>query len=419
MEAWVDRRAGWPLTWISLLVASMPLWFALSSRLKALPMAALVLAGGAILLRCPEARRRYRLAWPVWAACALRLVYDVVNILYHGLGWDPLDLPVQTLLFLAMAAVFALPLKERVLALGFSATTVVLGVTCLVQRYGEGVVRPYGLNGGEWAAVEFAMYLLVMTLLSLLQAIGPATSRADRWWHGFAVAIGLYGAVLTQSRGPLLAFAPVCVFVLFWHARRAGRWRQALAILALIVAGMVAVTASLQDEMVDRLADVQTQVAAYSARAGNGAVGERLEMWRVAWHAFAEHPLAGIGVDQFGPFVQAEVAAGRAGPAIAKYVHPHSEYFESLVAGGLPALLVLLLFLGVPAGFFFRHLDGSGDAGDRAAAGGMVVLAMYALCALGDNVFYRAMPQSLFLFLVLGFSVAIGRQARERHPAPQ
>jgi O-antigen ligase len=416
MEAWVDRRAGGRLTWLSLLVASMPLCFAVSSHLKTLPMAVLVLAGGVLLLRCPEARRRYRLAWPVAVSCGLRLAYDLGNILYHRLGWDPLDLPIQTLLFLTMAAAFAAPLKERVVALGFSATTVVLGITCLVQRYGEGVARPYGLNGGEWAAVEFAMYLLVLTLLSLLQAIDSSTTRTDRWLHGIAVAIGLYGAVLTQSRGPLLAFAPVCVALLFWHGRRAGRWRHAVAILGFIVVGMLAVTASLQDEMVDRLADVQTQVATYSARSATGAVGERLEMWRVAWRAFVEHPLAGVGVDQFGPFVQAEVAAGRAGTSIASYVHPHSEYFESLVAGGLPALLVLLLFLGAPAWFFLHHLEGSDDPADRSAVAGLVVLAMYALCAFGDNVFYRAMPQSLFLFLVLGFSVKTGRQAIERHP---
>ena len=163
--------------------------------------------------------------------------------------------------------------------------------------------------------------------------------------------------------------------------------------------------------MVDRLTDVQTQVATYSALDATGAVGERLEMWRVAWRAFLDHPLAGIGIDQFGPLVRAEAAAGRADTSIASYVHPHSEYFESLVAGGVPALLVLLLFMGVPAWFFFARLRRPREPDAWSAAAGLMVVAMYALCAFGDNVFYRAMPQSLFLFLVLGFSVrSAGRQ---------
>ena len=50
-----------------------------------------------------------------------------------------------------------------------------------------GADRPYGLNGGDWAAVEFAMYLLVLVLLSMLQALRPGTRRGDRWLHVAAV----------------------------------------------------------------------------------------------------------------------------------------------------------------------------------------------------------------------------------------
>jgi O-antigen ligase len=41
------------------------------------------------------------------------------------------------------------------------------------------------------------------------------------------------------------------------------------------------------------------------------------------------------------------------------------------------------------------------------------VIGMYGLCAFSDNVFYRAMPQSLYLFLVLGLAVSIGRQLHD------
>jgi O-antigen ligase len=55
-----------------------------------------------------------------------------------------------------------------------------------------------------------------------------------------------------------------------------------------------------------------------------------------------------------------------------------------------------------------RHADG---AVSLLASSGLAVVGMYALCALSDNVFYRAMPHSLYFFLVLGFSVSIGRLA--------
>jgi O-antigen ligase len=410
-----DVRA-FPVSWqiwaVSLLLAVMPLYFALSTPVKTVPMASLFLIGIVLLITRRETRLSYRVAWPVAAACLLRLLYDLGNFLGHRLEWSTFDLPVQTLLFLAIAAVLTLPLKQRVIAIGFSLTTVLLGATCLFQRYLQGVDRPYGLNGGDWAAVEFAMYLLVLVLLSMLQALRPGNSRPERWLHAMAVAIGLYGAVLTQSRGPLLAFAPIYLGLMLWYGLRSRYWRRMLALFAITVGGMLAVTATLHREMVDRLADVPAEIASYSADETTGAVHERMEMWHIAWQAFTEHPLAGIGLDQFGVYVREQVALGNASPTIAKYVHPHSEYFESLVAGGLPALLVLLFFLAVPMGFFARYLNHATEPVAAAAAAGLMVVGMYALCAFSDNVFYRAMPQSLYLFLVLGLAVSIGQQLR-------
>jgi O-antigen ligase len=404
--------ASWQIWTASLLLALMPLCFAVSGRLKTVPMVLLFVAGLTLLVTRTETRHACRLAWPVAAACVLRLLYDIGNFLGHRLDWTTLDLPAQTLLFLGIAAVFTLPLKPRVIAIGFSLTTLLFGAASLYQRYMLGADRPYGLNGGDWAAVEFAMYLLVLVLLSMLQALRPGTQRGDRWLHVAAVMVGLYGAVLTQSRGPLLSFAPIYLGLMLWYAIRSRHWRRMLALFAVTVLGMLAVTATLHYEMVERLTDVPAEIASFNT--GNnsdaaGAVGERLEMWRTAWQAFLEHPLAGIGLDQFGVYVREQAAAGNASSAIAKYVHPHSEYLESLVAGGLPALLVLLLFLAVPLVFFARYLNHAQEPVATAAAAGLMVIGMYGLCAFSDNVFYRAMPQSLYLFLVLGLAFSIGR----------
>jgi O-antigen ligase len=407
------RPVSWQVWAVSLLLAIMPLCFAVSSRLKSVPMAALFLIGIFALVTREKSRLSYRIAWPVAAVCLLRLVYDLGNFLGHRLDISTLDLPAQTLLFVAIAAAFSLPLKRRVITIGFSLTTIVLGAASLFQRYVQDVDRPYGINGGDWAAVEFAMYLLVLVLLSMLQALRTDTSRADRCLHVVAVVVGLYGAVLTQSRGPLLAFAPVYLGLMLWYAARSRQWRRMLTLFAITVVGMLTVTASLHREMVDRLSDVSHEIATYGPNDATGAVRERLEMWHTAWDAFVEHPLAGIGLDQFGVYARAQVAAGQASPAIANYVHPHSEYLESLAAGGLPALLVLLLFFAAPAWFFARHLNHASEPVAAAAIAGSMVISMYGLCAFSDNVFYRAMPQSLYLFLVLGLAVSIGRQLHD------
>lgn len=408
--------ASWQIRALSVLIAAMPACFAVSSRLKTVPMVVLFLVGIVLLITRTETRLSYRLAWSVAAACALRLLYDIGNLLGHQLNWANLDLPAQTLLFLGIAAVFTLSLKPRVIAIGFSLTTLLLGTTCLFQRYVQGVDRPYGLNGGEWAAIEFAMYLLLLVMFSILQALRSSTTHSDRWLHIVAAVIGLYGAVLTQSRGPLLAFAPIYAGLMLWYAMRTRRLQRTLVLFTATVACMLAITATLHREMVDRLTDVPDEIATYNSADTSGAIRERLEMWHTAWQAFLERPLAGNGLEQFGAYVRRQVASGHASPSIAKYTHPHSEYLESLAAGGLPALLVLLLFFAVPLGYFARYANHEQEPVAVSAVAGLMVIGMYGLCAFSDNVFYRAMPQSLYLFLVLGLAVNIGRQLRNASP---
>jgi O-antigen ligase len=406
-----DLATPWRAWLPSLLIALLPLCLALSSRIKVLPLAILFVTGIVLLATRPECRLSFRLAWPVLAVCALRLLFAIGNVAGHRLGWDVLDLPAQILLFIAIAAVFSLPLKPRLIRCGFSLTAVVLGLASLYQRYVLGVERPFGLNGGDWAAIEFAMFLLVLVLLAILHLMRSGLGRSERIIHAGAIAIGLYGAVLTQSRGPLLAFAPLCVAVMAWHVWRSRQWRGAAVVLGAIVLGMLAVSFSLHREMAERLRDVQAQAELYSSHNdAKGAVGERLAMWRTAWSAYHQHPWAGIGWDQFGVYARQEVAAGRADPVIAHYVHPHSEYLEALAAGGLPGLIVLLLFFAVPLAYFLRHLRHPRETVATAAVAGLIVLAMYVICAFGDNVFYRAMPQSLYLLLVPGLAVYLAHQ---------
>ena len=412
-------RAGW-LGLLSVLVAMMPLSFAVAWHGKVLPMAVLLLTGLCLLISRPATRRSYRLARSVVIACGLGLLYTALNILGHRLGWTAFDTPSHILLFMLTAAVFSLPLRMRWVWLGFSLTGVALGSVCIVQHFVFGIDRAYGLNGGDWGAIEFAMVLLTLSLMSLLQVLFlvggqvtglfPASRYLEAAVHGAGAVFGMYGALLTQSRGPLLAFVPVVLLLLLIYARRTHQWRRSLLLIGALVVGGVLAGVSVHGVVVSRLAAVQTELSSYNHQtAAQGAVRERLEMWRTARQAFFSHPLAGVDIDQFGVYVRQQVAAGQANPAIAKYDHPHNEYLEAAATGGVPGLLVLLLIFGLPLGYFARHVQHVNDAVAVPACAGIVVVSMYVLCGLSDNVFYRPMPHSMYFFLVLGFAVLIGQ----------
>ncbi|NID16324.1 O-antigen ligase family protein [Luteibacter yeojuensis] len=412
----LEKTNPWRMWIVSLLLAAMPLTFALPIKAKSIPAAVLFLAGLWALLRDPDTRRAYRRAAWVIGPAALAFAFWLTNVLAHGIDMRAFDVTSHILAFLVIAANFAAPLRTAVLRVGFSVSAGVLGAICLEQRYIEGIDRVYGMNNGLWGAIEFGMFILVLSLIAVAQALRAELSRGERLLHGFCAIIGLYGALLTQSRGPLLAFLPAFAIVVLFQSRRSGRWREGLLLLALGIGAAIVAASTLHGEMLARFAAVTEEMSTYSEQDATGAVRERLEMWRTANMAIAEHPLAGVGLNQFGDYARARIAEGKVNATVERYDHPHSEYLEWAVTGGLPGLAVLVLLFGGALLFFGRHALNPDNAVAMPATAGLSTVCMYALCGLTDNVFYRAMPHSLYFFLTLGLAVYIGRTLNTPRP---
>lgn len=415
----LDKTNPWRMWLVSLLIAIMPLTFALPIRAKSAPAAVLFLLGLWMLLSDPEARRAWRRAIWVTGPAALAFVFWLANTALHGVDWREFDVMSHVLASLVIAACFAAPLRTDVLRLGFSGSAGVLGAICLEQHYIEGIDRAYGVNNGQWGAIEFGMFMLVLSLIAIAQALRTGLPRWERSVHVILALLGLYGAMLTQSRGPLLAFVPVFAVVVLIQSRRTGHWRQGLLILLLGVGAAIGAATTLHGEMMERFVAVKEEVATYSNQETQGAVRERLEMWRAASMAIEGHPLTGVGLNQFGDYSRARIAEGEVSATVERYDHPHSEYLEWAVTGGIPGLLLLLLLFGGALAFFGRHAFDRDNAIAMPACAGLSTVCMYALCGITDNVFYRAMPHSLYFFLTLGLAVFVARMLATRPLSPE
>ncbi|RAO74674.1 O-antigen ligase family protein [Dyella jiangningensis] len=393
----------------TLLLALLPLSFATPGRAKVTLVGVLFFYGLYLLIADRTARAIYRGARPITWLCWAAVLFAAANILGHGLHWNEFDLPSHILLFLGITAVFTRPLRMAWFWRGLSMTAAVLGLVCIYQHYFQGAERASGIDGGDWGVIELAMFMLVLSLSSVVQLLRPQLALTERVFHALCAALGMFGALLTQSRGPLLACVPVFALVIGCSIYRTRQWRAPLVVLAgavLVASGAVLL---MRGEIVARFDAIGHEVRTYSSNDTQGAVRERLEMWRVATRAFVEHPVTGVGIDQFGKYTQSQVKLGLASDSIAKYEHPHSEYLEAAVAGGVPGLILLLLLFGMPLVLFARRVFDRDDAVAISAMIGLLTVLMYVLCGLTDNVFYRSMPHSLFFFLVLGMTVQISR----------
>lgn len=409
----------WSLACCTLLVILAPLSFSIEKHVRVVPIALLFLAGLPLLAMNRAVRRDYRYAWPALVPAALMVALSVINIWQHQLDWREFDQSAHIIMYAVIAAVFSLGLSMRKVWNGFSLTLIFLGAVSIVQHHFYGVVRPAGLNGGPASTIEFATVMLGLTLLALLQLLNPKAATAEKWLHGAAMALGIYGALLTQSRGPLLAFVPAFALVVALHGYRKGlRRRQWLPILVIGIAAALAAAANLDGRLIERFASIGHEVSSYTPNHdARGAVRERLEMWRTAVRAFKEHPLAGVGIDQFGTYARGEVAAGRTNAAIEQYGHPHNEYLDAAATRGVFGLIVLVSLFVLPFSYFFRHTSDPDDAVARPAYAGLAIVVLYAVCALTESVLFRVMSQSLFFFLLLGLAVRVGSGVRCRAAA--
>jgi O-antigen ligase len=409
----------WSLACCTVLVILVPLSFSIEKHIRVVPIALLFLAGLWLLMANRAVRRNYRYAWPAMVPAALMVAFSVVNIWLHRLGWREFDQSAHIIMYTVIAAVFGLGLSMRRVWNGFSLTLIFLGVVSIVQHHFFGVLRPAGLNGGPASTIEFATVMLGLSLLALLQLLNPQATSGEKWLHGAAMALGIYGALLTQSRGPLLAFVPAFALVTVLHGYRNGlRRRQWLPILVIGVAAALTASASLDGRLADRFTSIGHEISSYNPNQNaSGAVRERLEMWRTAVRAFKEHPLAGVGIDRFGTYVRGEVAAGRTNAAVARYGHPHNEYLDAAATRGIFGLLILVLLFVLPFSYFLRHAHDPDDAVSRPAYAGLAIVVLYAVCALTESVLFRVMSQSLFFFLLLGLAVHVGYGLRRRAEA--
>jgi O-antigen ligase len=233
----------------------------------------------------------------------------------------------------------------------------------LVGLYQTGVLELPRANGYT-NAIQYGNLSLLLAVMSGLVLV----VQWRRWvlWQRMllvsAVALGVVGSLLSQSRGGWLALVlmlPVCAWLL---VRTTGQRRIYWGLGALALA---AVALSQVPAVEHRLDEARQEVQTYQASGdGRSSVGHRLAHWRLAWAMGLDRPLLGWGRAGYTQEKARRVAAGQAHPIVLEYGHVHNEALDLFAKRGLLGVLLLMVFYGLPLAIFWptaaRIHDGSG-----------------------------------------------------------
>lgn len=234
---------------------------------------------------------------------------------------------------------------------------------------------------------------------TLLVTVGVGIVR-PRWWPAWLLAaVQFAGLALTFSRGALIALAAGIAVVLL--LRRLWVW------LLLLLAGGIGAFAAGVVLFPDRFADA----------GGAGAEPTRFTIWRASWRMIVDHPLFGVGPDQFLYQYSRRYIEPAGWPE--RYTsHPHNlvlDVWLRLGAIGLASLATLVVGLGW---WTKRHV--TAIRRDPWAMGALAALVGGAAHGMVDNGFFLPDLAALtWAFAVLLVTVPVARSQAEIAPEPE
>jgi O-antigen ligase len=343
----------------------------------------------------------------LWVSVSVLWASDPENALSEAGVWY-----LTAIVFLIVATTVRKPEHVQMVAAGFVAGAVASVLIGLVagglSSSADAVERATAtegrLQGGAGDPNHLAAGLVPAGLLAGALLAG---SRRVVVSIALMAAMGLLavGLVATQSRAGLLAAAVACIATLVVQR---GRGRLYAAALISLVVGVGALWVAANPGAWERITSFDD--------GGNG----RSDIWLVASRMTEDHPLVGVGIDDF----RARAAEYVREPGKLEYVRliaerpevVHNTYLQVLVETGVIGLgLFLAAVLGcVAATWRAARLLGNPD--DRALAGLArgVVLAQFAMLAAS---FFISNETDLRLWLLLGLGPALLTIARALPPA--
>ena len=320
---------------------------------------------------------------------ALHGEYNRYNGLWTHLCW----------LSLFLASIF-LPLDSRTVRRILALLTIAIAAVAVVNIAESGGQASFSLQemstlGDRVAASALMNFAIPFVAIALF--------RVRQWGLkaglGAVLALLLVSEFLSQGRGPWLGLLVSACILMFGLVRSAAGWKVlAAALLAMVL--LAGLASNLSPSVAQRIDTL--------ARLGEDAsLKQRFVLYRAALRTIGEHPVVGVGFDNFRNSYPAYRSAEDS--YYFKNIIPtmvHSGYLQAALTNGIPALF---LYLALVAGVLIKLVrqiarEKDGDRRDL-LLGFLAVLSAYLVQDLAGWL-DMAVTSTFWVVLGLGFNLA-------------
>jgi len=256
---------------------------------------------------------------------------------------------------------------------------------------------------------HFAQILLIAVPISI-ERMFSETKWLLKYAAGCALLLSIFTIVMTFSRGALVALA-ILTFIAFYTLKAYRKWLIVGILLSVVVALPL-----LPDGYIDRIYSVAPAIGleVEVSQSADSSTSSRIGLMKTAWNMFLDHPLLGVGYNNFLAHYQ-EYALRydlrRGGGDISA----HTLYLEIAAEGGLIGLLsfgLLLFYLGRVSHQGWRTMKQAGFSSDANMVAGIAMgLLAYLMAAIW---LHNSYPR--YFWILVGLLLAVPGVVRNTLP---
>ena len=229
--------------------------------------------------------------------------------------------------FVVYALIFVLVTDiRRLRRIVYVQSASVVGMTAISIIKGHDRPRLDGVIGGVYSNPNDLAFAIVLCIPFCLAFLVTSKSMLLKCAWAIGILIMLVALFMTASRAGFidLLFSGI---VVLWHFGVRGR-RLYLIVITAFLGGLLMIT--IGKKLVQRFEAISAQAEGDSAY---GSYEQRKELMRRAVQVIARYPILGVGVNNFMNYS-------------GLWREVHMAYLEIAVEGGIPALVLFLLFFG-------------------------------------------------------------------------
>jgi len=247
------------------------------------------------------------------------------------------------------------------------------------------------------------VFAVMAALFGSIGALNVLASSNRRRWLGLIAFLAMVFCVLVSGRRTMWLALPMLTIVIVWVAARVVPrrllWRGLAATLVAMAIGIVAGSGLLWD----RISDIGDDVAKMEqAQDYETSTGRRILLWRGAWLAVSQAPLAGYGVagrmDAVRSFVPEQYHH------LVGFTHPHNAYLAALLDAGILGLVALLAMLSAPV--WLAVMAPRDAMWQPRLAAGIILTLCYAVSGTAGIMFEHDLMDAAFVVVLIAIAAS-------------